>query len=352
MLVSLEITGEQQKSYAEQHQYSSSIRLASDPSAVRASCWLTISLSRRSLFSPHCFNPPLLQYFEFCLIALLSPSPLPSSSKLDAPLQPALTMLFPEEDAPLLKNWIVKRIEDTSDADSEVLAEYIIALLKHEGTKDEVRKLCEAEIPDFLTEDPKVFLDDVFKVIAWKSYVPGAAPPPPQRAQAWQAQEQEQHQGEQFGGSGGGWNGNGASRGSRKRGYRDFDAPAEERYPSNDYRPAKNVRFNAPEPMHIDRNPNAHPPQPMPAQSFEMQEQMQRFMDMNMQMQQNWPHVFQDQGHGGRRKKNRRCRDFDTKGYCARGAECKFEHGHSGNFLPPMGNVVEGTTTPLRESVM
>lgn len=82
-------------------------------------------------------------------------------------------MLFPEEDAPLLKAWIVKRIENTyaatlpparlvrrmltsaehrSDADSDVLADYVIALLKHDGDPASVRKLCEEEIPDFLTE--------------------------------------------------------------------------------------------------------------------------------------------------------------------------------------------------------
>lgn len=39
-----------------------------------------------------------------------------------------------------------------SDADSDVLAEYVIALLKHDGDLASVRKLCEEEIPDFLTE--------------------------------------------------------------------------------------------------------------------------------------------------------------------------------------------------------
>lgn len=40
----------------------------------------------------------------------------------------------------------------SSDADSDVLADYVIALLKHDGDQDSVRKLCETEIPDFLTE--------------------------------------------------------------------------------------------------------------------------------------------------------------------------------------------------------
>lgn len=41
-----------------------------------------------------------------------------------------------------------------SDADSDVLADYVIALLKHDDNQENVRKLCEKEIPDFLTEGP------------------------------------------------------------------------------------------------------------------------------------------------------------------------------------------------------
>lgn len=39
-----------------------------------------------------------------------------------------------------------------SDADPDVLADYVLALLRHDGSPDEVRKLCEEEIPDFLKE--------------------------------------------------------------------------------------------------------------------------------------------------------------------------------------------------------
>lgn len=43
-------------------------------------------------------------------------------------------------------------IYNSSDADADVLAEYVIALLKHDGDAGAVRKLCEQEIPDFLSE--------------------------------------------------------------------------------------------------------------------------------------------------------------------------------------------------------
>jgi hypothetical protein len=39
-----------------------------------------------------------------------------------------------------------------SDADPDVLADYVLALLRHDGDINDVRKLCEEEIPDFLKE--------------------------------------------------------------------------------------------------------------------------------------------------------------------------------------------------------
>lgn len=39
-----------------------------------------------------------------------------------------------------------------SDADPDVLADYVLALLHHDGDEDSIRKLCESEIPDFLKE--------------------------------------------------------------------------------------------------------------------------------------------------------------------------------------------------------
>ena len=39
-----------------------------------------------------------------------------------------------------------------SDADADVLADYVLALLRHDGDIATVRRLCEEEIPDFLKE--------------------------------------------------------------------------------------------------------------------------------------------------------------------------------------------------------
>ncbi|KAK8080319.1 hypothetical protein PG997_008137 [Apiospora hydei] len=88
-------------------------------------------------------------------------------------------MLFAEEDASHLKSWIVKRLANTSDADSDVLADYVLALLRHEGDTAAIRQLFEDEIPDFLREDSAAFTNDVFQAVQYKSYLPGAPPAPP-----------------------------------------------------------------------------------------------------------------------------------------------------------------------------
>ncbi|KAI2620607.1 hypothetical protein GGR54DRAFT_639639 [Hypoxylon sp. NC1633] len=88
-------------------------------------------------------------------------------------------MLFPESDASLLKAWITQRLANTSDADADVLADYVLALLRHDGDVESIRRLFEEEIPDFLREDATAFTNDVFHAIKFRSYLPGALPAPP-----------------------------------------------------------------------------------------------------------------------------------------------------------------------------
>lgn len=79
-------------------------------------------------------------------------------------------MLFDEDDASLLKKWIVKRLEDISDADSDVLADYVLALLRHDQAEEEVKQLCVDQLDDFLKEHTVQFVDDVFVALATKAF--------------------------------------------------------------------------------------------------------------------------------------------------------------------------------------
>ncbi|KAL6881415.1 hypothetical protein J3F83DRAFT_55208 [Trichoderma novae-zelandiae] len=250
-------------------------------------------------------------------------------------------MLFPEEDAPLLKTWIVKRIENTSDADSDVLADYVIALLKHDGDAESVRKLCEAEIPDFLTEDSKTFLDDVFQAIAYKSYRPGAPPPPKPVA-----------------GAGAGAVGapapplappSGIYSGaphppSRKRALHDdggYDGHAA--YGRHHKQPRRGSNHGRTDDSAMG---GYVPVDSMPGMKhFDPKSALETIMQMQA-MGIPYPGMAEFMAQmppaGGRNSQRRRgrCREFDTKGYCSRGNQCMYDHGNS-VYVPPMFSGVE-----------
>ncbi|KAG5915683.1 hypothetical protein E4U42_007934 [Claviceps africana] len=252
-------------------------------------------------------------------------------------------MLFSEEDATLLKAWIVKRTANTSDADPDVFAEYVIALLKHDGDKASVRLLCEQEIPDFLREDPKQFLDDLFQAITYRSYIPGAPLPPPTMtpyAPTVAATIAED---------------------SKKRTFDDTVAPNEyETYMTYGGRAAKQARRGrrggyADERLgygygyghghghgHGHGQVQSQVHGQTPAQQYPMGFMMPAFdpnnpMDALMSMQamgmafpvmgetSGWYGAGARGGRGGGSQR-RRCRDFDAKGYCSRGSTCIFDH--------------------------
>ncbi|KAG9257363.1 uncharacterized protein F5Z01DRAFT_633311 [Emericellopsis atlantica] len=253
-----------------------------------------------------------------------------------APAQPRdAMMLFPEEDAPLLKKWVVKRLENTSDADADVLADYIMALLKHEGTKEDVRALCEQELPVFLNEDIKVFLDDVFQAIAWKLYVPGMSKPPPSRQTGNESPvPPQEHSGPRR-----------PQGKGRKRGYRDLDAPTEEGE-VQESRPFKNARINGQGgDMESQQENGTFHPMPLATTGgpYDPQDPMgMGMLAMGMPfsgMPGQWPNT----GRNSHRRR-KRCREFDTKGFCARGNNCKFEHILDPNYWPQMLPQVPGLT--------
>jgi RNA-binding protein 26 len=298
-------------------------------------------------------------------------------------------MLFPEEHATFLKAWIVKRLENTSDADADVLADYVLALLRHDGTAEEVKALCEAEIPDFLKEDTAVFVNDVFDAIQYKSYLPGAPPAPKRRpgrpsqlglpggngsAQQLQGNVTAANVGAsvQSAGSGGAGfapygnatapppmnpaepvhgQGAGQARG-KKRSYNDGDVDmsngqgsvAGDR-PQKQPRRFQNggrggrggfgpARGGLEQPGYM---PSVAPPGAgMP--SGDMNAALQAMLRLQAEMQAMGgmpqppqmpvaPAIYGAPQGQGRQRPRKRCRDFDEKGYCPRGINCRFQHG-------------------------
>ncbi|OIW32218.1 hypothetical protein CONLIGDRAFT_660283 [Coniochaeta ligniaria NRRL 30616] len=270
-------------------------------------------------------------------------------------------MLFPEEDASMLKAWIIKRLENTSDADADVLADYVLALLRHEGTVEEVRALCEAEIPDFLKEDTSVFVNDVFNAIQYRSYLPGGGLPrpnpaamPPQGlsyddlpmtaeppAQNGSRKRQYHDRGDvQMQDAADYYNNNQArsyKQPRRGRGGRMDDANGFRGGPAASGFPAAGV-YQIP-PTYGAPTPGAQ--QPFDPNSFDPNnplEAMMRLQAMGLPLPPlpPFPQPGQQQRSGQPPRRRQRCRDYDTKGYCARGNSCMFEHGTDSIFVPPV----------------
>ncbi|CCX30959.1 Similar to Uncharacterized RNA-binding protein C902.04; acc. no. Q9USP9 [Pyronema omphalodes CBS 100304] len=285
-------------------------------------------------------------------------------------------MLFDEEDASLLKKWIVKRLEDISDADSDVLADYVLALLRHDHqSRDEVKALCIEQLEDFLREHTGQFVDDVFTALLTKAFrsvnstlvggglsvtmpaarqeTPPAEPmemestsPPIHKDRLARAgkrsyydcdEPEEDDRSRSFGprdrkmprrgGAGGaavpfGWNG----RGGAEAGRGGFRGPATSASGMQFGIPPAAPGFQAP---WMPPNPN----DPMAAY-------------LAAQAAATWG-GFQPDGKMSEKKEivkkvGERCKDYDEKGFCMKGDMCPYEHGVDHIVVPGQDGKSEG----------
>ncbi|KAF9111475.1 hypothetical protein BGX27_004872 [Mortierella sp. AM989] len=77
-----------------------------------------------------------------------------------------------------LKAYLTKELTLISDADPGMLADYIIALLKHDKEDSELKTLCISQLEDFLLEETGPFVTSLFKALDNKSYIQGKSSPP------------------------------------------------------------------------------------------------------------------------------------------------------------------------------
>ena len=80
-----------------------------------------------------------------------------------------------EEDHNKLRPWEIKKLAAISDADSEVLADYVIALVKTDESESAAKANCVENLQDFLGDSADSFVDDVFAAIANGSHDPRRA---------------------------------------------------------------------------------------------------------------------------------------------------------------------------------
>ncbi|KAJ8123039.1 hypothetical protein ONZ43_g914 [Nemania bipapillata] len=297
-------------------------------------------------------------------------------------------MLFAETDAPLIKSWIVRRLENNSDADADVLADYVLALLRHDGDVETIRKLFEEEIPDFLREDAAAFTDDVLQAVKYRSYLPGAppipilrqhfppAPPPPPPPAAAAALAQAVPRSGIITSSASVYHPSAPystpsapppfpQAASRKRAYSDhndddvdiiltsqpYKQPRrgggfgqrggryEDPYGSKNYL-GPTAFSGTPGPVPYGATPLAFAPPPIDANSIlENIQLLQSLLPPTIDLPRP---VYSGTAIPPKHRRKQRCRDYSVKGYCPRGNSCSFEHGTEPSFaLPPMPAAVD-----------
>ncbi|OLN97448.1 putative RNA-binding protein [Colletotrichum chlorophyti] len=254
-------------------------------------------------------------------------------------------MLVPSEDTPLLKAWLMKKLPEVSDTETDILAEYIGALLNsQEGDATQIRASCENELPQFLNTDAAPeFVDELFRVIEHKSYLPGAPPPPKKQSES---QLPSAVLSSDFT----------AQSGSRKRSYQergdvgasgDRDIAFEERAYKQPRRGQWDSRVSD---LKGYGSPNSYPSHPFTSGGSHQPLPGTAPYDPNFPQPptglNDWhglpqvPVYSQGVPYGppqGPRRNRQRCRDFATKGYCARGNSCQYDHGTEPIWLPPSG---------------
>ncbi|KAF9638472.1 hypothetical protein BFW01_g9369 [Lasiodiplodia theobromae] len=265
----------------------------------------------------------------------------------------------------------------SSDADSDVLADYVLALVRSEDSDEQVKVNCLENLEDFLRDHTGSFVDDVFNTIRTKSYLPEDASSAPQETQA-ESQPFNPPSGPANGNRRpsaqfqNGFHNSNADQ-SRKRTWGDRAGSEQRDGPDSHYsrgtggeRAIKQMRRGNYQggggrggrhgDMSIAGMPGAGqaamPQMPNLPQGFpqvDPNNPMSAIMAMQAlgfpplpgmpQLPMGAPNNFGQSAfpHAGSpppRKIGERCHDYDTKGFCALGSACPYEHGTDPIIVP------------------
>ncbi|OCB88593.1 hypothetical protein A7U60_g4296 [Sanghuangporus baumii] len=86
-------------------------------------------------------------------------------------------MLFDPSTTPALQQWLVKTLEPICDAEPDALATYVLALLKHETTESDLREELVKQLDEFFEDGATGFVDTLFAALRSKSYIPYTTSP-------------------------------------------------------------------------------------------------------------------------------------------------------------------------------
>ncbi|KAF9243788.1 hypothetical protein BU15DRAFT_42746 [Melanogaster broomeanus] len=230
-------------------------------------------------------------------------------------------MLYDSSTTQYLKPWLVRTLGPICDAEPGALAEYVIALLKHNLPESDMRKELSGQLEEFLEKGGPSFIDTLFTVLRTKSYLPYTNTAPSQPSSS---------SGAQLGDSG-------------------IPIPLDSFLSNNPTSPERGQKRS-----HEDDGRDPHHPAKGPRLSAEGQ--FSRYSNgRDGRLTGQWGGKFDrnerqgalngmGQGMGnmnGQRiqtyqppdQRKGICRDYHNNGYCSRGALCKYSHGDDA-FVP------------------
>ncbi|KAH8835399.1 hypothetical protein DL96DRAFT_1520014 [Flagelloscypha sp. PMI_526] len=216
-------------------------------------------------------------------------------------------MLFDPSTTQHLKPWLIRTLEPICDAEPNALADYILALLKHNVSEPEMRKELADQLDEFLEKECQPFVEMLFKVLRSRSYVPYSD---------GSSSSNSAHSGpvpmDTSSGS--------SADHSRKRGREEDDydqhGPAKGPRVSSEGQFSRYSNGHGPSTGHW----NSHPQPPLPREYPVLPPNGRPYQPSAL------PRGM--------------CRDYHNHGFCMRGQQCKYSHGQDvivSDFMFPMG---------------
>ncbi|KEQ71197.1 hypothetical protein M436DRAFT_13914, partial [Aureobasidium namibiae CBS 147.97] len=256
-----------------------------------------------------------------------------------------------------LKTWVVKRLDDISDADSDVLADYVLALIKSDESDDQVKQNCNDNLLDFLHDTTPQFVNDVFAHLANSQSHSQSQPLQPTAtafqptAPAFQPSEPAFNPP--------------SGPASKKRDFNDSNAFDNHPQAYHQDRPIKMRRGGRGGQRGGFMGQMSAAPQSMPP--FDPNNPMAALMAMqqalNLPGMPQMPGISQmpfPQSPGAFNNNNnnnnaqtprsgQRCHDYDTKGFCALGASCPHDHGNDPVLVPQQQDEYDPTNASISQ---
>ncbi|KAI9354889.1 hypothetical protein DFJ73DRAFT_297658 [Zopfochytrium polystomum] len=306
-------------------------------------------------------------------------------------------MRFDEAETQALQKYLESQLEPIWDGDLSVLAEYVLALLKHDKGGDDLRSDCISQLDDFLKEQTVDFVDRLFAAVESRSYIgpeqssstaPISSPKSPAPAvpskrdisedeegdRSFKHTRREDHRSAGSDPSNAGSSiqtvssrfHNDSSSGVLNMGNGPYDSDADyqfgvkrrrNEYPE-EYGGSKFSRYDTPHrgPTGDYRGGRSMHGQPMPQRPYGSQQLYGNgggYGVSEWAVPMNDPTTMPygsrgrfDNGRGDRLSRNGggrtpyrrgRCRDYDEQGFCLRGDQCPFEHGTDRIVIDPTG---------------